>query len=76
MGMGFQSISVYDAPPPVQDLISEGLLTSAMFGFKFASSGSELFLGGVNPAYNIDEFTWVPLTNEVCHIFECVWSFV
>lgn len=64
MGMGFQSISNYNAPPPVQNLISEHLLTSPMFGFKLASSGSELFLGGVDPAYNIAEFTWVPVTKE------------
>jgi hypothetical protein len=72
MGMGFQSISDYNAPPPVQNLISEYLLTSPMFGFKLAPSGSELFLGGVDPAYDIAEFTWVPVTKEVCHIFECV----
>jgi hypothetical protein len=72
MGMGFQSISDYNAPPPVQNLISEGKLTSPMFGFKFASSGSELFLGGVNPAYNNAKFTWVPVTEEVCHFLEYV----
>ena len=71
MGMGFQSISIYNAPPPVQNLVSEGKLTSPMFGFKFASSGSELFLGGVNPAYNNAKFTWVPITDEVRQIFEC-----
>ena len=76
MGMGFQSISDYDAPPLFEDLISEDVLTSPMFGFKFASSGSELFLGGVDPAYDIAKFTWVPVTKEVCHIFEYVWSFV
>ena len=68
--MGFQSISVYNAPPTVQTLISEDVLTSPMFGFKFASSGSELFLGGVNSAYDINKFTWVPVNPEVCHIFE------
>ena len=71
MGMGFQSISIYNAPPPVQNLVSEGKLSSPMFGFKFASSGSELFLGGVNPAYNNAKFTWVPITDEVRQIFEC-----
>ncbi|KAF8492841.1 acid protease [Russula emetica] len=64
MGMGFQSISDYDAPPPVQNLNSQGALTEPMFGFKFASSGSELFLGGVDPAYDISKFTWVNVTKE------------
>jgi cathepsin D len=72
MGMGFQSISEYGAPPPIQNLISRYALTKPMFGFKLASSGSELFLGGVNPAYNNAKFTWVPVTKAVCHVFECV----
>jgi hypothetical protein len=66
MGMGFQSISDYNAPPPFQTLISEGVVTSQVFGFKFAESGSELFLGGTNSALYTGAFTWVPLTSEVC----------
>jgi Eukaryotic aspartyl protease len=65
MGMAFQSISGYNAPPLFQTLISEGVVTSPVFGFKFATSGSELFLGGTNSALHTDDFTWVPLTNEV-----------
>lgn len=68
MGMGFQSISVYNAPPVFQTLISEGVVTSPVFGFKLAasSSGSELFLGGTNSALYTGDFTWVSLTIEVC----------
>ena len=43
-----------------------------MFGFKFSTSGSELFLGGVNKALFTGEFTWLKLSNEVCPIFKCV----
>ena len=67
MGMAFQSISDYNAPPVFQTLISEGVLTSPVFGFKFATAGSELFLGGTNSALHTGDFTWVPLTNEVCN---------
>jgi len=67
MGMAFQSISVYNSPPVFQTLISEGVLTSPVFGFKFATSGSELFLGGTNCALYTGDFTWVPLTNGVCN---------
>jgi cathepsin D len=49
-----------------QTLISEGVVTSQVFGLKLASSGSELFLGGTNSALFTGNFTWVPLTNEVC----------
>jgi hypothetical protein len=65
MGMGFQPISVFNALPPPQNLYSEGALTSPMFGFKLASPSPELFLGGVNPSYNIDAFTWIPVSEEV-----------
>ena len=64
--MGFQSISVYDAPPPVQNLISERALNKPMFGFKLAPSASELYLGGVNSKLYKGKFTWVPVTKEVC----------
>lgn len=75
MGMAFQSLTADNTPPPVQNLISEGLLTSPMFGLNLATIGPELFLGGVNPVYDIGEFNWIAVTQEVCHIFECV-SFV
>ena len=67
MGMAFQSISVYNASPPFQTLISQGVITSQVFGLKIATSGgSELFLGGTNSALYTGDFTWVPLTVEVC----------
>jgi Eukaryotic aspartyl protease len=52
--------------PPFQTLISDGVVTSQVFGFKFATSGSELFLGGTNSALYTGDFTWVSLTIEVC----------
>jgi len=64
MGMGFQSISAYNAPPLFQTLISEGVVTSPVFGFKLATSGSELFLGGTNSALYTGAFTWVSVTIE------------
>jgi cathepsin D len=65
MGMAFQSISEFNAPPVFQTLISEGVLTSEVFGFKLATSGSELFLGGTNSELYTGDFTWVSLTNQV-----------
>jgi cathepsin D len=66
MGLAFQSISVYNAPPLFQTLISEGVVTSQVFGIKLATSGSELFIGGTNSALYTGDFTWVSLTIEVC----------
>jgi cathepsin D len=65
MGMGFQSISDFNAPPVFQTLIAEGAVTSPVFGFKFDTTGSELFLGGTNSALFTGDFTWVSLTFEV-----------
>ncbi|KAH9968219.1 acid protease [Russula dissimulans] len=64
MGMAFQSISNYNASPLFQTLISEGAVTAPVFGFKLATSGSELFLGGTNSALYTGDFTWVPLTHN------------
>jgi Eukaryotic aspartyl protease len=66
MGMAFQSISNYNASPLFQTLISEGAVTAPVFGFKLATSGSELVLGGTNSALYTGDFTWVPLTHNVC----------
>ncbi|KAI0280403.1 acid protease [Russula aff. rugulosa BPL654] len=64
MGLAFQSISEFQAPPVFQTLISEGVVTSQVFGLKLAPSGSELFLGGTNSALFTGDFTWVSLTSE------------
>ncbi|KAI0048764.1 acid protease [Auriscalpium vulgare] len=64
MGMAFQSISDYDAPPFFQTLIEQGEVDDSVFSFKLAPSDSELFLGGVNPALYSGSFTYVPVTKE------------
>lgn len=48
MGMGFQSISEYNAPPVFQNLVSEGQTSSSVFAFHLAESGSELTIGGLD----------------------------
>ena len=65
MGMGFQSISRLNVSPVFQTLISEHVV-KPIFSFKLNASGSELRLGGVNYELFTGDFTWVPLTNEVC----------
>ena len=65
MGMGFQSISQFNASPVFQTLVSEGVLSSSVFGTKFAANGSELFIGGTNSALFTGSFTYLPLTVQV-----------
>jgi hypothetical protein len=71
MGMAFQSISEYNAPPTFQTLVSKGEETKPIFSFKLAPCGSELFLGGANPELYEGDFTWVPLTTKVCLFRSC-----
>ncbi|KAA1475522.1 acid protease [Dentipellis sp. KUC8613] len=62
MGMAFESLSDYKANPPFQSFIAQGQVTDSVFGFKFAESGSELYLGGTNSDLYTGSFTWVPVT--------------
>ncbi|KAJ3829455.1 acid protease [Lentinula raphanica] len=62
MGMAFPEISVFQANPVFQTLIAQGAVTASQFGVKLATSGSELFLGGVDTALFEGDFTNNPVT--------------
>ncbi|TFK76153.1 acid protease [Pluteus cervinus] len=64
LGMGFQSISVYNSNPVFQSLIAQGKTTSPEFSFKLSSSGSELFVGGVDSSLAKGSTTYVPVTQQ------------
>ncbi|KAF8122505.1 Asp-domain-containing protein [Boletus edulis] len=64
MGMGFQSISDYNASPVFQSLISEGCVSDPVFSFKLSSSGAELYIGGSNSALFTGGFTYTPVTRQ------------
>ncbi|KAH7922358.1 Asp-domain-containing protein [Leucogyrophana mollusca] len=64
MGMGFKSISVYNANPLFQTLVAEGKTTKPEFAFKLAKDGSELYIGGVNPKMYTGDFTYVDVSKE------------
>jgi len=65
MGLAFQSISAYNAAPVVQTLISQGQIDAPVFSFKLATTGSELYLGGANPALYTGSFAYTPVTQQV-----------
>lgn len=70
MGMAFQSISVYNAPPVFQTLVANGAVKEASFSFKLADNGSELFIGGANTALYTGDFTYAPVVQQVsCSVF-------
>ncbi|KAI0043077.1 acid protease [Auriscalpium vulgare] len=62
LGMAFESLSDYNANPLFQSLIASGKVADESFGFYFASSGSELFIGGVNDQLYSGDFTTVDVT--------------
>ena len=50
LGMAYQKISSLDHPPFVNQAQAQGSIKSAVFGMKLAQSGSELYVGGTDPA--------------------------
>jgi cathepsin D len=64
MGMGFQSISAYNAPPVFQTLIAEGQTTSPVFAKKLTAKDSDLTLGGLNEYLYKGNVTYVPVSQE------------
>lgn len=64
MGMAFKSVSEYGADSVFQTLVSQGAVPESVFAFKLASSGSELYVGGVNTALYRGSFTYTPVTQQ------------
>lgn len=64
MGMAYQSISDYNAPPFFQSLVAQKQVSSPVFAFKLATSGSELYLGGTNTNLYSGSITYTPVTKQ------------
>jgi hypothetical protein len=67
LGLGFQSVSKYNATPFFINLIAQGIVSNPVYGVRLANEGSELFLGGTNRELHHGDFTYVPVAKEVCH---------
>ncbi len=63
--MAYQSISVYNSPPVFETLVAQGQATQPLFAFKFAKTGSELSLGGVDSSLFTGNFVYAPVTTKV-----------
>jgi cathepsin D len=68
LGMGFQSISDYQAPPVFQSLYAQGQLDQPVFAFKLATTGSELSIGAINHALHTGAITYTPVTQAVSRV--------
>ncbi|CAE6406946.1 hypothetical protein ACGC1H_002276 [Rhizoctonia solani] len=64
MGLAFSSISSIGAPTFIENLYSQGKISSPTFGFRLASSGSELYLGGADTSKYTGSITWASLTSK------------
>lgn len=62
MGMAFEQISEYKAPPVFQSLVNDKQVGSAEFGFTLLESGSELYLGGVDKSKVSGDLTYTAVT--------------
>jgi len=65
LGMGYQSISVFNASPFFQTLVAQRDVARAQFSFYLADNKSELILGGTDPTRYKGDFTYLPVTNQL-----------
>ncbi|KAH8923790.1 acid protease [Atractiella rhizophila] len=63
LGMAFQSLSEIGQPTFFQNLVSQGKVSTGSFGFRLATSGSELYLGGADTAKYSGSISYTPLTS-------------
>ncbi|CCO36372.1 hypothetical protein BN14_10506 [Rhizoctonia solani AG-1 IB] len=70
MGLAFSSISQIGAPTFIENLYSQGKISAPTFAFRLASSGSELYLGGINHSKYTGSITWAALTNKTYWLTE------
>ncbi|CAE6425498.1 unnamed protein product [Rhizoctonia solani] len=64
VGLAFSSISQIGQPTIIQTLYSSGAISEPTFGFKLASSGAELYIGGTDDSLYTGDITYSPLTSE------------
>ena len=63
--MAYESLSDFGANPVFQSLVSQAKVTTPVFSFFFAESGSELYIGGMNQNHFTGSFTYMPVTTQV-----------
>ena len=62
MGMAFQYLSLFNAPPFFQTLVYQGQVTDPVFSYYLGSSQGELYLGGSSSTLYAGAFTYTNLT--------------
>jgi cathepsin D len=62
MGMAFESIAEFKAPPVFQTLISQKAVSQSVFSFKLSETGAQLTLGGTGSSKS--DFVFAPVTQQ------------
>jgi hypothetical protein len=73
LGMGFESISMYDIDTPFGAAFRQGLISDPVFAFYLSKKDGvdgELTLGGYNTKYFSGDIAWTPLTTPGYWEFE------
>ncbi|KAG8793258.1 Type I transmembrane sorting receptor, partial [Ceratobasidium sp. 428] len=64
MGLAYSSISSIGKPTFIENLYAQKKISAPIFAFRLATSGSELYLGGVDSAKYTGTITYVALTSK------------
>ncbi|CAE6507438.1 unnamed protein product [Rhizoctonia solani] len=64
LGLAFNSISSIGQPTLIDNLYSQGKISAPTFAFRLATTGSELYLGGVDSAKYTGSITYAALTSK------------
>ena len=66
LGLGYDTISVNQIPPPFYEMVAAGLLDEPVFSFYLGSEeeGSEVTFGGVDKSHYTGELTKIPLKRK------------
>ncbi|CAE6402266.1 hypothetical protein ACGC1H_000207 [Rhizoctonia solani] len=64
MGLAFSSISSIGAPTFIENLASQGTISSSAFSMYLASNNSQLYLGGTNSSLYTGDITYTDLQSK------------
>ena len=69
LGMAYQTISQFNSTPFFQTLVAQGKVAQPVYAFKLNDTGSELYLGGVNPDLYTGSITYLQTNDEASTTF-------
>jgi hypothetical protein len=65
LGLAYRFPSSIGASPALQTLVGQRKIISEVFGVSLSPNCSEIHLGGINPKYSDEDFTYIDVVGEV-----------